>query len=159
MLGKWDTNGRMYQGHEGKLTLYNKTKEIIVIGVKITQNLYKFTFKGITKQNIFDDIQTLSVEQAQSWDVWHKCFSHISYMGLKELHNKGLVEGFNVNTESQMTDCATCVQGKLTVRPFLGHQESCTKKGQITHINLWGKYDVMSIRGNRYYLLLVDDVT
>src|SRR5260370_25565183 len=80
-------------------------------------------------------------------------------MGIKELDNKGVVEGFNVNTESQMTDCATCVQGKLTVRPFLGHQESCTKKGQITHINLWGKYDVMSIRGNQYYLLLVDDTT
>ncbi len=104
----------------------------------------------------------LSVEQAQNWDMWHKCFGHISYVGLKELHNKGLIEGFNVNTESQMTDCTTCVQGKLTVRPFLGHQEPCTKKGQITHIDLWGKYgkyDVMSIRGNQYYLLLVDDAT
>ncbi len=86
-----------------------------MIGVKITQNLYKFTFKGITKQNIFNDIQMMSAEQAQNWDVWHKHFGHISYMGLKELHNRGPVEGFNVNTESHITDCAMCVQGKLTV--------------------------------------------
>jgi hypothetical protein len=25
------------------------------------------------------------------------------------------------------------------------------------HINLWGKYDIMSINGNQYYLLLIDD--
>jgi hypothetical protein len=31
--------------------------------------------------------------------------------------------------------------------------------GQLTHLDLWGKYDIASIHGNWYYLLLVDDTT
>ena len=32
-----------------------------------------------------------------------------------------------------------------------------TEPGKITHTDLWGKYDIASINGNRYYLLLVDN--
>ena len=34
-----------------------------------------------------------------------------------------------------------------------------TRPGQLTHLDLWGKYDVASIHSNHYYLLLVDDAT
>ena len=34
-----------------------------------------------------------------------------------------------------------------------------TRPGQLTHLDLWGKYDVASIHSNHYYLLLVDDTT
>jgi hypothetical protein len=34
-----------------------------------------------------------------------------------------------------------------------------TKLGELTHINLWGKYTVKSIHGNKYYLLLLDNAT
>jgi hypothetical protein len=27
------------------------------------------------------------------------------------------------------------------------------------HINIWGKYNVISINGNQYYLLLINDAT
>jgi transposase InsO family protein len=29
--------------------------------------------------------------------------------------------------------------------------------GELTHINLWGKYDMKSINGNQYYLKFIDD--
>ena len=29
------------------------------------------------------------------------------------------------------------------------------KKGKLTHINLWGKYEVASINVNQYYILFV----
>jgi Integrase core domain len=32
-----------------------------------------------------------------------------------------------------------------------------TVPGELTHIDLWGKYDVASINGNHYFILLVDD--
>ena len=32
-----------------------------------------------------------------------------------------------------------------------------TKPGDLTHIDLWGKYDVASINGNHYFILLADD--
>ena len=45
------------------------------------------------------------------------------------------------------------------MQPFKGHHIPCAEKGEITHIDLWGKYDVTSIKGNQYYLLLIDNAT
>ena len=32
-----------------------------------------------------------------------------------------------------------------------------TTSGELTHIDVWGKYAVRSINGNQYYILFVDD--
>ena len=32
-----------------------------------------------------------------------------------------------------------------------------TEPGELTHINMWGKYCISSINGNQYYVVLVDD--
>ncbi len=56
--------------------------------------------------------------------------------------------------------CTSCVEAKQMVKPFITtKEEKTTKKGQLTHMDLWGKYDITSINGNQYYLLLVDDAT
>src|SRR6267142_3392359 len=34
-----------------------------------------------------------------------------------------------------------------------------TTPGELTHIDLWGKYDISSINGSYYYLLMIDDAT
>jgi len=34
-----------------------------------------------------------------------------------------------------------------------------TKAGELTHIDVWGKYSVSSINGFQYYLLMVDDAS
>ena len=68
-LGKWDTNGQMYQGYDGKLTLFNKDRKIIAIGTKLTQNLYKFSFKVIKQEYISQSIYALSSQPAQGWEI------------------------------------------------------------------------------------------
>src|SRR5260221_10892236 len=32
-------------------------------------------------------------------------------------------------------------------------------KGELTHLDLWGKYDIRSLYRNQYFLILVDDAT
>jgi len=34
-----------------------------------------------------------------------------------------------------------------------------TRPGELTHIDVWGKYDVMSINRHQYFVLMVDDAT
>jgi len=34
-----------------------------------------------------------------------------------------------------------------------------TQPGELTHIDLWGPYDVQSIHGNSYFLLMIDDAS
>ena len=96
-------------------------------------------------------------EPSQNWETWHKRYGHIGYSGLQHLLDQNLVEGFNVNVNSPKPDCIACTEAKQTVEPFDQHTEKETENGDLTHIDLWGKYDTASIHGNHYYLLMVDD--
>jgi Integrase core domain len=52
----------------------------------------------------------------------------------------------------------SCTEAKQSRKPFDTRNNPTQKnKGELTHMDLWGKYDVTSIHGHRYYLLLVDD--
>jgi hypothetical protein len=49
------------------------------------------------------------------------------------------------------------MEAKLFKAPYSLAIGTETKVGELMHVNLWGKYDVKSIHGNQYYLLLIDD--
>ena len=70
-----------------------------------------------------------------------------------------LVVGLEVNMKSPQPDCIACIEGKQTEEPYGQVSEKETKVGQLTHTDLWGRYEIKSINGNHYYLLLVDDAS
>ena len=71
--------------------------------------------------------------------------------------DKNLVEGFSVDTQTQKPDCIACTESKQTMEPFSKSTEWKTEPGKLTHIDLWGKYSIISINGNNYYILFVND--
>ena len=99
----------------------------------------------------------LAYEPAQSWNTWHRRFGHISYSGLQKLLDKNLVYGFSVDTRTPKPNCVACTESKQSVEPFGQPTDQKTEPGELTHIDLWGKYDIASINGNQYYILFVDD--
>ena len=75
----------------------------------------------------------------------HCQFGHIGYTGLQKLYDQQLVDGLKVDARSPKPDCIAYTKGKLTVKPF-DQPATCMKNiGQLTHIDLWGKYDTSSI--------------
>ncbi len=50
-----------------------------------------------------------------------------------------------------------CTEGKLTVRPFNKSATHAKEVGELTHIDLWGKYNTTSLYGWQYYILFVND--
>ena len=96
-------------------------------------------------------------EPAQSWETWHKRFGHIGYSGLQHMLDNNLVEGFSVNAHMPKPDCIACTEAKQSVEPFGPPSDRKTEPGDLTHIDVWGKYDTASINGNHYYILFVDD--
>ena len=52
-----------------------------------------------------------------------------------------------------------CIQAKQSVKPFDGILDRKSKSGELTHIDLLGKYDIASINGHQYYILFIDDAT
>jgi hypothetical protein len=47
----------------------------------------------------------------------------------------------------------------MSQAPYGLMKEKLSKLGELTHIDLWGKYDVKSIHSNLYYLLLIDNAS
>ena len=91
----------------------------------------------------------------QNWEMWHRHFGHVSYTRLQNLYNKKIVEGFTVDINTPKPDCDACIQAKQTIALFNGKSDQNTKPGDLTHIDLWGKYQIKSIHGNQYYIYLL----
>ena len=162
-LGKWDAAGGRYIGGGGQIVLENKNRNPVAIGSKISNNLYRLNLKTQMPNKIYrkNDIYHtfISTEQIQNWETWHRRFGHIGYSGLQKLIDLKMVDGFTVDEDSIKPDCEICTQAKQSVKPFDGVPSRNTKPGELTHIDLWGKYDIASINKNQYYILFVNDAT
>src|ERR1700676_4456570 len=93
-------------------------------------------------------------ESAQSWETWHKHYGHIGYSGLQKLLDNNMVEGLKVNMNTPKPDCVACMEAKQHVEPFPKITNRNTQTGDLTHIDLWGKY---AINGNQYYIVRGED--
>ena len=161
-LGRWDSHGRRYQASNGNLILYDHDDVPVLKGQKINSNIYKFQLSPSDASNETSDKQyTFSCnESKQSWETWHRRFGHVSYTGLKKLLDERLLDGFTVDANTPTPDCISCTEAKQSVKPFGEKDDTARKnKGELTHIDLWGKYEISSLNGHQYYLLLVDDAT
>ena len=156
-LGRWDAAGGSYTGGGGKIILKNKAGQIISSGSKISNHLYKMEFKTYLPRNKITVQKDIVLKEIYNWETWHRRFGHVSYSELQKLFDKNIVEGFNVDNKSPKPDCEACIQAKHTISPFNGKSDHNTKPGDLTHIDLWGKYQTQSINGNQYYILFVDD--
>ena len=97
-------------------------------------------------------------ESPQSWETWHHQFSHIGYEGLKYLLDKELVDGLQVDETSSKPNCQACMEAKQSIQPFLKKAEHRSNKNrQLTHIDLLGKFPVVSIDGSHYFINFIDD--
>ncbi len=56
-----------------------------------------------------------------------------------------------------MADCVACIEAKQSVIPFNKKGEQETELGELTHINVWGKYNKASINGFSHYLLMINN--
>ena len=106
--------------------------------------------------------QNKNVQQSYiaSWAEWYKCFGHISIHGLQKLHAKNLVDGFDVDPDSAITDCDTCRQAKLTrnAQPKISAPHN-TVPGDIIHTDVWGPAPVHTINGAQYFITFIDDAS
>ena len=84
-------------------------------------------------------------------------YGHIGYSGLQKLLDNNMVEGLEVDTNTPKPDCVACTEAKQNVEPFPKITNRNTQTGDLTHIDLWGKYTIRSVNGNQYYIVLVDN--
>ena len=162
-LGQWDAAGGCYVRGEGTITRITQNGQHIAQGTKINNNLYKMKLSiqkhhtSPSKSHTVMPLTFVGCEPALSWEMWHQHFGHVSYSGLQKLLDKKLVDGFHVDKHILTPNCVACTEAKQHVEPFPKVLNRNTKPGELTHIDLWGKYTIQSIHNNQYYLLIVDD--
>jgi hypothetical protein len=155
-LGRWDTAGGSYQGEENKIILITKDGKRVAEGKRLNNFLYGMNVR-VKSPTLTSETQTfVCTDSAQSWKTWHKCYGHIGYLGLQKLLDNNMVEGLKVDMNTPKPDCVACTEAKQHVEPFPKIINRNTQTGDLTHIDLWGKYAIRSIN-NQYYIVLVDD--
>ena len=60
---------------------------------------------------------------------------------------------------SPTPDCVACTEAKHSESSYEPPLPRQMKPSKLTHMDLWGKYQVTSINHNYYYLLMVDDAS
>lgn len=102
--------------------------------------------------------QALIARGPRSWGKWHGVMRHISYMAMKQMKSKEMVDGMEVDTSEDLNlQCTSCIQAKPTVSPFSKELISQPDKiRDLTIANLWGTSRVPGICGERYFLGLTD---
>ena len=156
-LGQWDCDGHQYEGLNSILMLFTKDGISVACGTKIANNLYKMNFR-ICKDQISME-HTYASAKPETWETWHWRFRHIRYSGLQRMLDEKLVKGFEVNITSPKPNCTTYTEVKQSVKPFSASVTHQTDLRQLTHTNVWGKYEIVSINHNQYFILMIDDAT
>ena len=157
-LGRWDKAGGTYQGGENTIILITKDGKRVTKGNRLNNFLYGMNVRVKPPTLTSESSQTFAgMESAQNWETWHKHYGHIGYSGIQKLLDNNMVEGLEVNMNMPKPDCVVCTEAKQNVEPFPKVTNRNTQTGDLTHIDLWGKYAIRSINGNQYYIVLVDD--
>ena len=160
-IGCWEEvwgQGSLNKYH--KVTLTTEDDILIVQGPKIANKLYHLSFVLAPAPPADLEPEPACFEatvQALPWEILHQHFGHISYSGLEKLVQLDLVDRLQVDMKSLKPDCISCIKAKLFEAPYRQVSRMETKIGELMHVDLWGKYDIKSINGNQYYLLLIDN--
>jgi len=114
------------------------------------------TFKHVPSM-MHSDYAFSAASPSQSWETWHRRFGHVGYSGIKKLLDNQLIDGLQIDMYSPKLDCVACTEAKLSEAPYGPASGRQTKIGELTHMDLWGKYNMASIHMNQYYLLMIDN--
>ena len=101
----------------------------------------------------------LKASVTHSTEIWHRRLGHLHFAGLKQLRDNEMVHGL-----PQLDDCngvcEGCQFGKQHREEFPRNQvHRATAPLELIHVDMCGPMRNDSIAGNKYFMLLIDDLT
>ena len=102
----------------------------------------KMDLKLLNPSNKLQSQTFVANNKLPTWETWHRRFGHVGYTGLQKLLDGKMVEGFTVDVDSPKPNCIACTEAKQHVEPFPKSSIRKTEAGELTHIDLWGKYSI-----------------
>ena len=125
--------------------------EIILKGTRFN-NVYIVDPSFVPKEKL-----CLSSMDEQS-ELWHQRLGHASFKLIHKLHQKELVRGLPKVNSKGTEICSECTKGKQVRSSFKSKDiVSSSKPLELLHMDLCGPMRVLSLGGNRYIFVIVDD--
>jgi hypothetical protein len=97
-------------------------------------------------------------KEDESW-LWHRRMGHIHFDNLVKVSKREAVREIPQITKPTNTLCKHCQQGKQTKTRFKSKEYSTTRPLEIVHTDLVGPTTTKGLKGEKYFMLLVDDYT
>jgi transposase InsO family protein len=97
-------------------------------------------------------------KEDESW-LWHRRMSHMHFNNLVKVSKREAVREMPQITKLTNTLCKHCQQGKQTKTRFKSKEYSTKRPPKIVHTDLAGPTTTKGLKGERYFMLLIDDYT
>ena len=97
-------------------------------------------------------------KEDESW-LWHRIMGHMHFDNLFKVNKREEVREMPQIAKATNTLCKHCQQGKKTKTRFKSKEYSTTRPLEIVHTDLVGPMIEKGLKGERYFMLLVDDYT
>ena len=94
------------------------------------------------------------VSHSDNTYLWHLRLGHINLDRINRLVQDGPLRKLNVGT---LLVCESCLEGKMTKRPFLAKGERSKEPLQIVHNDVCGPLSVQARGGYEYFFTFIDD--
>jgi hypothetical protein len=95
-------------------------------------------------------------KEYESW-LWHRRMGNIHFDNLVKVIKREAVREMPQITKPTNTLCKHCQQGKQTKTRFKSKEYSMTRPLEIVHTDLDGPTTKKGLKGEKYFMLLVDD--
>ena len=81
--------------------------------------LYQLDCETIVPEcTVEPECASVALDKMHAADLWHQRLGHLSEQRLKEVSNKNLVTGCNITKSTNISFCESCVEGKMSRKPF-----------------------------------------
>jgi hypothetical protein len=123
---------------------------LIATTARISRNIYVLSEIGNEKCCLR--------KEDESW-LWHRRMGHIHFDNLVKVSKNEIVREMPPITKPTNTLCKNCLQGKQTKSRFKSKEYSMKRPLEIVHTDLVGPTTTKGLKGEKYFMLLVDDYT
>jgi hypothetical protein len=97
-------------------------------------------------------------KEDESW-LCHRRMGHMHFDNLVKVNKREAVRAMPQITKPTNTLCKHCQQGKQTKTRFKSKEYSTRRSLEIVHTDLVGPTTTKGLKGEKYFMLLVDDYT
>ena len=92
--------------------------------------------------------------------LWHDRLARANIPSIRELANRGVVNGLDLTYSTKATrhaHCAYCAKGKQHKCHMRGRLFPSKHRGEMNHSDVCGPMTINSVRGSRYFVTFIDE--